>query len=432
MKKLITLILAIVMTASIFAACGGNTPADTTGKPSEGTPGDTNESTPDDSPIIDCPGPQPGFNLDDLDYGNKEVHVFHWGNADLEFTPDENANDKDPISKAIYTRNLKIEEGLGIRLDFIDADNVGSSNVSFASKLKNQVQNPETPVDIIASYSTMTPYVLIEGLYTDLNAYSDIDLTRTWWPGNVREAHEIKGKLYFITGEASVSMVTELEALFMNVDMFKSLGNDYDKFIKDVKQGKWTLDDLITLTKGVYKQLDNISGESKGDSFAIIGDSEDFSRGMWTSMCYTLFDISKDDKAIFELSEDVLGDNAAEFVKKMTELNNSVDAYFQPVGTADTMITEDKLTSFVAGRTVFMPMSLGDLDADAVKDADYIALPYPKGSKSQENYHTAVGNQYSLFGICSSATDKVLAARTLETWSYYGSLNTTYAVYEAI
>lgn len=440
MKKLITLILAIIMTASIFAACGGNTPADTTGKPSESTPENTNVSTPGDTsestPIgthPTCPprGPFLSFNLDDLDYDGKDVYVFHWGNAYPEFTPDENANEEDPISEAVYTRNLRIEEGLGIKLNFSSGNEFATSSDTFITKLEKRIQNPETPVDIIAVNSRMAPYVLINGFYTDLNAYEDIDLTRHWWPGNVREAYEIKGKLYFATGDLSMSSVTELEALFMNVNRFKNLGNDYDKFIKDVLNGKWTLDDLITLCKGTYMDLDNVPGESNGDSFGIIGENNHFGDGMWAGMGYKLFEISEEDDSVYEISEDVLGDIAANFVKKLNEFSEGVDAHLQFEGASDRMTLPDKMASFTAWKAMFMAIPLGDFDADAV-DTEYVALPYPRASESQKQYHTAVGNAYSLFGICSSAEDKVLSARILETWGYYGSCYTTSAVYEEI
>ena len=429
MKKLITLILAIVMTASIFAACSGNTPAATTEKPSESTPGDTNASTPVETPTI-CPPPGPplGFDLDDLDYDGKDVYVFHWGNAYPEFTPDENANEEDPISEAVYTRNLRVEEGLGIKLNFASENEFTTSYDTFVTKLEKRIQDPETTVDIIAAYSRTAPNVLINGFYTDLNAYEDIDLTKHWWPGNVREAYEIKGKLYFATGDLSMRSVTELEALFMNVNMFKNLGNDYDKFIKDVLNGKWTLDDLIALCKGTYMDLDNVPGESNGDSFGIIGDSNHFSNGMWAGMGYKLFEISEEDDSVYEISEDVFGDNAANFVKKLKELSEGVDAHIQLEQQNETMTLPDKMASFTAGKAMFMAIPLGDFDADAV-DTEYVALPYPKASETQEQYHTAIGNMYSLFGICSSAEDKVLSARILETWGYYGSCYTTDAVY---
>ena len=222
--------------------------------------------------------------------------------------------------------------------------------------------------------------------------------------------------------------VTELEALFMNVNMFKNLGNDYDKFIKDVLNGKWTLDDLITLCKGTYMDLDNVPGESNGDSFGIIGENNHFGDGMWTGMGYKLFDISEEDDSVYEISEDVLGDNAANFVKKLNEFSEGVDAHLQLEGSSDMMTLPDKMASFTAWNAMFMAIPLGDFDADAV-DTEYIALPYPRASESQKQYHTAVGNSYSLFGICSSAEDKVLSARILETWGYYGSCYTTDAVY---
>ena len=438
MKKLITLILAVIMIASLFAACNNNpNPPESTKKPAgseqqKETGGATGGDGTGDATDTPAKDPEKTLNvdLDALDYGNREFYIFHWKTGNPEFAANEEADEGDPINNALYMRNLRIEEGLGIKLNFHGENGGDTEQDAFRNKYETRINDPETPVDIIASYSRTAPYMLIGGHTVDLYGYSDdLDINKVWWPNNVRQEHEIKGRLFYTSGDASTGLLTMIETLFMNKGMFKSLGHDYDKFIKDVKKGDWTIDDLITYCTGVYQDLDDKAGESNGDMFGIIAENVGFGDGMWTAFGYKLFDISNDEDKVYTLSADLTGENAASFVKKLTEFSNTNDAHLQYEFADDVMSAADKLAAFSAGNTLFMEMRMVSFDASVV-DCDYTILPLPKGSDTQERYYTCVGNPYNLYSICSAALDKDLVAQTLQTWGYYGYTLTTPAVFE--
>ena len=438
MKKLIPLLLALVMIVSVFAACGGNNPQQTSGdKPNQSNPQGTGTPTGGDGTgdstggTTDVETPKDlNIDLDALDYGNRKFFVYHWTTATPEFAVDEDKAEGDPIQEALYQRNLKLEEGLGIKLNFHDEAGNDNYQSKFVETLKTRIQDPETPVDLIAAYSRTAPHVMAAGLSIDLLAYDeDLDLTKVWWPALVRETHEIKGRLFYTSGDASTGLLTMIETLFMNKSVFASLGHDYEQFMKDVKNGNWTMEDLITFCTGVYQDLDDVSGESNGDMFGIIAENVGFGDGMWTAFGYKLFDISNEDDVVYTLSSDLTGENASSFVKLMTDFCNSADAHLQMEKQATTMTAAEKLAAFSAGKTLFMEMRMTTFDASSV-DCDYTILPLPKGSDKQERYYTCVGNPYALFSICSSAVDKDLVAQTLQTWGYYGYTLTTPAVFE--
>ncbi len=433
MKKLIPLLLALVMIVSVFAACNntkapettkdpaasGNQPQGTTG--GNQTPGETEPQIPPEETL--------NIDLDSIDYGNQDFYIYHWTTTNPEFAVDEEATEGDPINEALYQRNLKVEEGLGIKLNFHAEDGHDNYQSNFVSKLTTRVQDPETPVDLIASYSRTAPHVMVAGFAVDLLAYEDLDLSKAWWPSLVRETHEIKGRLFYTSGDASTGLLTMIETLFMNKTVFAGLGHNYEKFIKDVIKGNWTIDDLINLCSNCYQDLDDIKGESNGDMFGIIAENVGFGDGMWTAYGYQLFDISDEDDVIYTLSEDLLGDNALNFVNKMTEFCNTDYAHLQYEFADDVMNKADKLAAFSAGRTLFMETRMISFDASVV-DADYTILPLPKGDAKQTRYYTCVGNPYNLFSICSSSVDKDLTARALQTLGYYGYTYTTPAIFE--
>ena len=163
MKKIITLLLAIVMIVGCLVAC--NKTPETSQNGGKETPGETPASTPGNGdPGNDDPGnsedqtpPEKKLNLDleELDYGGIDFNVYHWQTSNPEFgvVEDPEAPDeaRDPIDDALYKRNLYTEEGLGIKLNFHGEPGGDNQQTSFVSTLKNRIQNPDTPVDLIAS-----------------------------------------------------------------------------------------------------------------------------------------------------------------------------------------------------------------------------------------------------------------------------------------
>ena len=225
MKKLLVILLAITMLAGIFTACNdtpaatsGEKPASTTAanntpKPTEGNSTTAGETEPVDTTPIE---EQLNFDLNGLDYSDREFFIYHWTTDNKEFDISDAAA-SDPIDDALYMRNLRVEEGLGIILNFHAEDGANESTQNqFVSRLQNRLNDPETPVDLVASYSRTAPFVLVSGLLADLYAYEEyLDLDKAWWPNNVREEHEIRGRIYYTSGDISTGLLTMMEIFFM-------------------------------------------------------------------------------------------------------------------------------------------------------------------------------------------------------------------------
>jgi len=437
MKRLIPLLLAIVMVVSVFAACNDTPPE--TGESIKETPKndatgnkDTNATTPAETdPEDNLPEDQKiNLDLDALDYGGRDFFIYHWTTITPEFDVDEEAAEGDPVNNALYLRNLRMEENLGIKIDFHGEKGNDQYQDQFVSRMKTRIQDPETPVDLIAEYSRAAPHVLVEGLAVDLEAYSDdLDLSKAWWPELVREEHEIRGRLFYTSGDASTGLLTQMEVMFLNKTIFKSLGNDYDAFMNQVKEGNWTLDMLMQLTQGVYQDVDGVNGKSEKDLFGLEGSQINISDGLWTGMGYRLFSTTEEGDSIYALSDDMVGEKAADYVKMMTEWSKTNDICIAYEGGENHLHADKHTQRFAESLTLFMMMRIGNYNASIV-EVDYTILPIPKGTATQERYYTCVGNPYTLYSICSSSTDKDLVAQVLQTMGYFGYNLTTPAIFE--
>ena len=439
MKKILVILLAITMLAGILTACN-DTPAATTGekpasttaenntpKPTEGNSTTAGETEPVDTTPIE---EQLNFDLNDLDYSDREFFIYHWKTDNKEFDISEAAA-PDPIDDALYMRNLRVEEGLGIILNFHAEDGANESTQNqFVSRLQNRLNDPETPVDLVASYSRTAPFVLVSGLLSDLYAYEEyLDLDKAWWPNNVREEHEIRGRIYYTSGDISTGLLTMMEIFFMNKSVLSGLGHDYDSIMKEIKNGKWTIDRFIELTTGVYQDLDTVSGKSAGDMFGLVGNAVTASDSLWMGMGNCLVEASDDVNQLFVISEALGGETAINYINKISAWWSTNDVCISEMNGIPSMKISEIQNVFNGSRALFLSSRVGYFDA-SMCDVDYTVIPAPKADEAQEKYLTNVGNPYSLYGICSATTDGELAAQGLQALGYYAYNFTTPAVFE--
>jgi len=441
MKKFLALILAITMLAGVLISCN-DTPAVTTeekppessAKPNSGNtdPKNTDSGTPSETDPVDTTPAEEKLNidLDQLDYDDRNFFIYHWTTDNPEFDVSEAAVE-DPIDNALYMRNLRVEEGLGIKLNFHAEDGANESTQNqFVARLESRLNDPETPVDLVASYSRTAPFVLVSGLIADLYAYGDyLDLSKAWWPNNVREEHEVRGRIFYTSGDISTGLLTMMEIFFMNKTMFQSLGHDYDAFMKDIKDGKWTIDRFMNVTADVYQNLDSTPGKSVGDMFSLVGSAVTASDSLWMGMGNCLVETSEDEDQLFVISKALDGETAINYIKMISEWWNTNDVCISEMNGIPTLKISEIQEIFNSSRALFLSSRVGYFDA-SICPIDYAIIPAPKADESQEKYLTNVGNPYSLYSICTATSDGDLAAQALQTLGYYAYTFTTPAVFE--
>ena len=410
MKRIITMLLVLIMVLSAFVACSKD-PAQST---PQATPNETPEETPpedggeeiDESKILN-------IKIDEIDYYNEVVSIYHWATGNPEFSVTEDATEGDAVNDAIYKRNLYTEQDLGITLEFVPENGHYGHEASFIDKLNMRIEDPNTPVDLVACYSRTAPHVLVEGLYVDLMTYSDtIDFSKAWWPENVQAEHEIKDRLFFVTGDISPGVVNLMEVVFLNKTRFASYGEDYEKFVNDVLDYKWTIDDFISLSTGRYEDIDGEAGETDGDVYGVWGGSGNFD-GLYLGMGYRMFQISKEDDQVYELADDLTNGVTADYVTMMQDWAANPGVRLQ----SNDYLPHVK--NFYDGLSLFMCVRTGYFDP-AETEVDFIALPYPLKDENQKKYQTVCGNPYSLYGICKASKDKQRAAEVMQVMGYYG------------
>ena len=358
---------------------------------------------------------------DDLDYGQKTITMFVNGSLSYnEF--DVETSDGDIVNDAIWNRNRDVSERLNVNFAFVKEPGLWADRLNFAKKISKSISANESAYDIVAGYSMAVATLAANGMLTDLTGTKYIDLEKPWWSKNLMDQSSVGGKLYFASGDISDSLLYNMMAILFNKELMAD--NNIEEPYQLVFDGKWTLDKLIELSTGVYRDL---NGNSKKDV-----DSDIFGLYLWHVYPDAFFYASG--LRTTEMNADGIPEISPLFGSEKTQalleklcgfLYDTNDAIF--VGDD----AELKHCYFETGRFMFSPHEIL-YTATNLRNSefDYGILPMPKYDETQEEYYTTASFPYTLYGIPADAPDADMSSAVLEALASESSRTVMPAVFE--
>ena len=147
-----------------------------------------------------------GFIKDDLPDNlnfDTDINILYWDDYTMtEFFVDEpNGNN---IDSAIYSRNLKVEDRLGVSLKYTGTPGSADYMSAYTAKVAADFKSDHF-YDIYATYSRTPPALSLEGYTIDLLSTKYFDVEKPWWPSALTNECEIGGKLYYASGDISTN-----------------------------------------------------------------------------------------------------------------------------------------------------------------------------------------------------------------------------------
>ena len=408
------LLAALIFSLTFAAGCGGETPAsDETA--AAATTAETESAETDRG---DIPDDLP----DDLDFGGEEftIHVRGDQNTYAEFFSEQTG---DIIDDAIYDRNRAVEERLNVTISVYKGRGWESYNDELKN-IRNTIQAGDDSWDIIAGWSARIPILANEGLFRNLYEIPHINLDREWWVQTLREELTVGGKLYFVTGDITLTLLQAAYAIFF----FIALAENYSvpDMYKTVADGLWTIDKMRETASLVLEDLngDNVYDENDLYGLVITGlnNPDCFMQSSGIKM------ITKDENGYPVL--DVEYEKLDTLVGKVYALMYETDGVlsYNAEGGA---YTENQNKIFKSGRALMIPSDL-DRARGGFKDMedDYGIIPYPKYDENQEKYLTRIQDALALMCIPITNPKTELAGAMLEAMAAESYRNVTPQYYE--
>ena len=445
MTRLICLSLAILMLMPLLFACKKeNVEGEGTGAAATEavvsdveTQGANSEET--TAKVIETD--ENGFQKDALgkqDLGGKEIRILAWdgGVPYHEFNMDFEEIDKYVLGQEVYNRNTKVQVRMNIKLSFTRVSGYnGTYNSEYLPKAEAMIT--ENSVDSFACYSMASTPLMVRGYLKDLSAFPVLDFNAPWWSQDLIERASLYDRLYFASGSISPSLLGQSWAMFFN----KSMADIYlsEKLTEMgattvydlVDEGKWTLDNFMTLAKSV-----TIAGTEKtaDETYGFVTDH----------VAYDPFFFGADLRTLDNAADGSLQVSDAFGSAKTIELCDKLLNFFRTnsVGAAyDRSVGGTKYTFTVnsawhKGNALFSNQCLGNLATQkqnsAVGEDGIGVLPMPKWNEDQEKYVSTAGFPFTLWCIARASDRQQATATTIECLASEAYRLTEPALYEEV
>lgn len=409
-KKLLCVFLTMILISGVAVGCGttGN------GNGSTGAASDhpaqtsananlTGAMTDENGNPVDSQGYILDSIPDSVKYTGEEIQILYWQDVENPEYFSEYEGEGSEIDSAIFRRNLKVEQRLGVSLVYIPTSGNSANAANFLAFVKGALSGGEK-FDIISAHSRSVGLCAYNGLTVDLSKAGGLDFEKPWWQDSLLTTATVNGQLHFVSGDISTNMLYMMYVVYFNKLQLSShpdLTLPYD----DVDNGAWTIDRMIGMSEGFYSNLDGIPGKTAGDQYAQSAKELHLDALLWGSDILGF----RNEGGKLMLDTNFTGQKCSDLIDKLYN-------YFY--NTDDAILCDDSKEYkdiFADGRSLFIidraDIAISDLND---KQFDMGILPVPKYDADQESYRTIIGNPFSLYAIPVFAQDPERSAYVLE------------------
>lgn len=415
MKTTARLIAMLLVACFCFTlvACNGD-PAKT-GNENTGTAPGTGAGTETGEPAdtaekLEIPE---GVRYDDYEFSFLGVDNGPYSHVDLSV---EDLTEE-PINDAVYERNEKIKELLGVTIT--------SKNDSYANIITTARNNISTNTEAYDVYFPAMTHALplaTEGYLENLYDVPYLDITKSWWDQCVNRDLTLKGKLFFTTGDITITDEDLCYVIAFNkqyLNEVKADENPYDL----VKEKKWTLDKFSTIIKDLNQDTNGDGNMTSTDDWGFIT----FPNA--TTVFYQATGeriVTPDENGVYYFAMQT--ERATEVLEDVFSIMIG-DGFWR----TDRMDgARDTTTAFKDGSVIFRTLVFETVRQFRQMEMDFGVLPFPLYDEDQEWYQTPTSSQSYLPGICipSNSEDMERTGIVLEAMAYYSKQLLTPAFYD--
>lgn len=403
--KILSLLLVMLITVTSLASCFENssgkessTPSGQLSSPTENTPGSTPEATPEVTPQSTPESTPPASSSSSSSNPehscppvtlDKEMNLLV---GTLYYDEWLDTDDGEIVGTELYNRVLRVEHNLSTELIIDKIPSKGGDRESVLAEVKkrNESTDPNIIAHLVSTYSQFAGAITLEGRYQDINNSDYIDLDNPWWPDDLMNNSNIDGKIYFVSGDISPTLIYETYAIFFNNTLLQKYA--IENPIDLVNNHQWTFDKLIELTSDIYDDSDNITGLSEGDFFAFNFNDNAHIKAFPFAMGIRVIEPDEDDGYVFSdsyLSQKMEGiaDKMSDWFTSNPGVNNSneVDLGYNTF--------KNQNCIFTVGNFAYAAFYINGLGID------YGVVPCPLYDTEQEQYYSYYGNPTSFWGV---------------------------------
>ena len=374
MKHITSALLAALMLASL-ASCG-DASTDT-----------TVDSTADTTAAVVTEAAAPSL-LDDLgerDLGGMVYTIFDCNahSAIQANIPGEEMTG-DVVNDALLTRDLYLEERYNCSIEYIQQNDI--------NKLKSMVTAGDDEWQMIIATMVSLNSQATAGYLADMCDMPYLEMDQNWWNPLMYENMRLHEAMYFTASDIAPGVYKMPGCMFLNLKLYTDYDYDFDIF-QSVIDGKWTVEQLRTMTKDMDNDLNMDNSWNVDDDFFGFAMQKDSTEASQILLAGAGVQFSHINEAGDNITCDLLSDShAVQVIEGVSDLFKSIN-----LG-ADGDINGFSNILFESDRALFFMHKL-ESAAVHLRDmkSDYLILPAPKWDENQESYYSFLSPWGSCF-----------------------------------
>ena len=389
MKKMLSLLLALLMLASLLVACAEtNDPeGETQGAQSEAETGDPNYT--DDVP--------------ELSFGGETVTILSrdkFGVNDEFYAESNTDTQSDVVANAVYNRNMNIEDRLGVTLEMLMDDTDPTAKHSTA------VKSGSSDYDIVADSTYVIIQAVLKGEFLNLRDLQYVDLDKYYWTQGYNDIVSFgeNNKQYLASGALAISMFRYMFVTVYNREVFNDLGET--DLYEVVNNGEWTLDYQNQIIADRYQDTGTtVNKKDDRDMYGLItGDTVSVDPYCVAGAIQL---VSKNEDGEWYYNTEKFA-RTVDLCEKVQALYNNPSTYVFKGATLDDTGLTNIVEAFASSKSMMATVQVFALETNVgdLAEFDYGIAPMPKFDENQENYATYVQDQVTGIGVSSAISDE--------------------------
>ena len=217
--------------------------------------------------------------LEKKNYSGTVFNIYMPSQHDYEFSEEQTG---ERVDDAEYSRDRKVEELLGVKLNYITEPGDWAGKDTFNGKIKQSVMAGDGEYDLVDGMIAVTNMIVPDGVFLNLMEQDGLDFDDPWWAKDMDENLSAAGKLYGICGAGLLSMYKSSYITYYNQKLIDDFGLE-NPIRSPVLDGKWTLEKMMSMTKDITTDLDSDGKYTESDRYGLALDNVNM-RGFQSSL----------------------------------------------------------------------------------------------------------------------------------------------------
>ncbi len=390
-----------------LVACGGNGD-------------DTKDTEGGDTTVADTTEALPA-GIEKQNYG-KDFTILYpdWGLYQTYYFVEENSGEA--MDVALFNRELKVEEHLGLDIKFQMADNNGNHGINaIYPNVQQMAMTGDNLYQIVLTHCiTNTAVMITDGLLLDLNTVNTIDFDHDWWNQASNDNLEVAGHQFFAISDF---IIPDPCCILFDKGMVERL-NLEDPYTL-VEEGKWTMDKMMEMM--AVATTDNGDGNwDVNDTYGLATNPD----WLLTDFIYSAGEqiVKKDEDGNFTFALNT--QRAYSVFEKIQALVTSSDTFLYPIDKGFETFDPTVAINISTGRCLFDITTVRLLNIHRNVEHEFGILPYPKFDENQDDYIAL--DWTGLMCAPLVAEDHDMIGEVMELFAFYSSEEVLPAYYDIV